>query len=112
VTAPPECRQETDNQIAANARAFNNWLKQEWLPGYTRETGLHNVGVFDWFDILAARPNAASHPNQLRAEYGGCTGDSHPNGPANAKSTQVFATDPENYLDRAWADFGRSRSSS
>ena len=105
VTAPPECWGETDNQIAANARAFNNWLKKEWLPGYAKNTKLRNVVVFDWFDILAAPANAGSHPNQLRAEFGGNAGDSHPNEAANAQSTRVFASGPGNVIDRAWAGF-------
>lgn len=109
VTAPPECWQETDAQIAANARAFNNWLKKEWLPGYLSATGLHNVAVFDWFELLAAPADAASHPNQLREEFGGAAGDSHPNDAANTKSTRVFASGPDNFLDRAWADFQAGR---
>ncbi|MEA3365291.1 MAG: hypothetical protein U9Q79_06580 [Candidatus Hydrogenedentes bacterium] len=103
VTAPPECWQEASNQTAANARAFNNWLKKEWLSDYAATTGLRNVVVFDWFDILAAPPEAETHPNQLREEFGGSGGDSHPNAAANAKSTQLFASGPENVLDRAWA---------
>ena len=109
VTAPPECWQDADNQTAANARAFNNWLKAEWCPEYVRATGLRNVVVFDWFDVLAAPPTAGAHPNQLRAEFGGGSGDSHPNDAANAKSTRVFATGPGNVLDRAWADFRGGR---
>lgn len=109
VTAPPECWGETDNEIAANARAFNNWLKTEWLSDYSSATGLHNVAVFDWFDLLAAPANAGLHPNQLRAEFGGNAGDSHPNETANAQSTRVFASGPGNFLDRAWAAFRGGR---
>ncbi|MCC6694746.1 MAG: PKD domain-containing protein [Candidatus Hydrogenedentes bacterium] len=109
VTAPPECWAETDQQIAANARAFNNWLTKEWWPGYTKATGLHNVVVFDWFDLLAAPPNAGAHANQLRAEFGGNAGDSHPNDAANAQSTRVFASGPGNFIDRAWAEFTTKR---
>jgi PKD repeat protein len=106
VIAPPECRAETNKPIAANARAFNNWLKNEWLPAYTRRTKLHNVAVFDWFDLLATSPTDA-HPNQLRPDYGGTSGDSHPNAAANARSTKVFATAPDNFLDKAWKAFAK-----
>jgi PKD domain len=105
VTAPPECRQETTLAIAGHARDFNDWLKLEWLPGYIRATKLHNVAVFDWFDLLAATPADSSHANFLRAGYGGESGDSHPNGAANACSTEVFATGPKNFLDQAWQAF-------
>jgi PKD repeat protein len=104
IIAPPECRQETNKAIAANARTFNNWLKNEWLPAYTRTTRLHNVAVFDWFDLLATSPTD-SHPNQLRPDYGGTSGDSHPNAAANARSTKFFATAPDNFLDQAWQAF-------
>lgn len=109
VTAPPECWGETDNEIAANARAFNNWLKTEWLSDYSSATGLHNVAIFDWFDFLAAPSSAGSHPNQLRAEFGGDAGDSHPNETANARSTRVFASGPDSFLDLAWAAFRGGR---
>ncbi|MCP4644950.1 MAG: PKD domain-containing protein [bacterium] len=103
VTAPPECWAETDKPIAANARAFNTWLKDEWLPAYVRATGLHNVAVFDWFDLLACPASDSSHPNQLRSEYGGGAGDSHPNSAANTRSTQVFA----GFIDEAWQAFDK-----
>jgi len=102
VTAPPECWQDTDKEIAANARTFNTWLKDEWLPAYVRATGLHNVAVFDWFDLLACPGADPSHPNQLHADYGGRSGDSHPNETANARSTQVFAGSSDSFIDKAW----------
>jgi len=107
VTAPPECRQETTLAIAGRARRFNEWLKLEWLPGYVRATKLHNVAVFDWFDLLAAMPADSSHANFLRAGYGGESGDSHPNGAANARSTEIFATGAKNFLDQAWEAFNK-----
>ena len=105
ITAPPECWQEASSETAAFARAFNTWLREEWLPGYIRDTKLRNVAVFDWFDVLAAPASAPSHPNQLRAQYGGNAGDSHPNEAANAHSTRVFAGSSGSFLDKAWAEF-------
>ena len=109
VTAPPECWQDADRQTAAQARAFNEWLKGEWLANYVRSTGRRNVAVFDWFDVLACPAGDPSHPNQLRADYGGSSGDSHPNDSANAHSTRVFATASGNFIDQAWAAFSGGR---
>ena len=109
VTAPPLCyapNDETDNAAAHRARLFNNWLKGEWLTSYkAAHPGLNNVAVFDLFNYLAYPDNHASHPNRLRQEYGGAAGDSHPNSAANQYLTRVFATDPGNFLDAAWAAF-------
>ncbi len=62
ITAPPL----SDPTHAANARAFNNWLKNEWLAGYTGT----NVAVFDFYDVLTggsgdtlAYPSDDDHPN-------------------------------------------------
>ncbi|NUM53223.1 MAG: PKD domain-containing protein [Candidatus Hydrogenedentes bacterium] len=101
ITAPPECWQDSDAEIGARARAFNLWLKGEWLAGYQQRTGLHNVAVFDWFDVLAAPASDRAHANRLRGEYGGGSGDSHPNDAANTRSTQLFAA----FLDTAWQAF-------
>jgi len=109
VTAPPLRYAETTNANAHRARLFNNWLKNEWLASYNAaHPTLHNVAIFDLFDLLAYADSYALHPNRLRAEYGGATGDSHPNAAANAVMTQVFATNPGNFLDAAWAAFAGS----
>jgi uncharacterized repeat protein (TIGR01451 family) len=63
------------------------------------------VAVFDWFDVLAYPGDHSSHPNRLKAEYGGDNGNSHPNSTANSDSTQVFATNPDNFIDNAWNAF-------
>ncbi|RLF32869.1 MAG: hypothetical protein DRN07_04030, partial [Thermoplasmata archaeon] len=112
VTAPPRHYAPTDatnDAEAHRARVFNNWLKNDWLTSYnTNHPGLNNVAVFDWFDVLAYPDNHSSHPNRLRAEYGGESGDSHPNNVANSYSTQVFATNPDNFIDQAWNAFNAS----
>ncbi len=109
VTAPPRHyapSDATDDAEAARARAFNNWLKNDWLASYdVAHPGLNNVAVFDWFDVLAYPDDHASHPNRLRAEYGGDDGNSHPNDAANSDSTEIFATDPDNFIDAAWEAF-------
>jgi len=50
ITAPPLFESDTSPEQAANARAFNRWLVQDWLTGYTG----HNVAVFDFYDVLTS----------------------------------------------------------
>ena len=50
ITAPPLVTGDTDAAHAANARAFNNWLKSSWLASYP----LNNVKVFDFFNVLTS----------------------------------------------------------
>lgn len=105
VTAPPLRNAGTDDDNAHRARLFNTWLTDTWLPSYEAHTGLHNVAVFDWFDVLANPDDAASYPNRLKAIYGGATSDSHPNKDANLYSTLVFAGGTDNFLDQAYGNF-------
>ncbi|MBU1752116.1 MAG: hypothetical protein KKA73_30925, partial [Chloroflexi bacterium] len=56
ITAPPL----TDSTYAANARAFNTWLVNDWLASYTH----HNVAVFDFYNVL-------SHPDNHHRVYNG-----------------------------------------
>lgn len=109
VTAPPRHyapSDATNDTEAHRARVFNNWLKNDALDDYnTLHPGLNNVAVFDFFDVLAYADNHATHPNRLRSEYGGSSGDSHPNSTANSDSTEVFATDQDNFIDSAWDAF-------
>jgi uncharacterized repeat protein (TIGR01451 family) len=109
VTAPPRHyapSDATNDTEAHRARTFNDWLKNDWLASYNAaHPGLNNVAVFDWFDVLTYADDHADHPNRLKAEYGGESGNSHPNSTANAYSTQIFATDPDNFIDTAWDAF-------
>ncbi|MCJ7737689.1 MAG: hypothetical protein MUQ10_10315 [Anaerolineae bacterium] len=101
----------TTDDNAARAREFNNWLKNEWLTSYNAaHPGLHNVAVFDWFNLLAYPDTHPDHPNRLKFEYGGSTGNSHPNATAHADSTEIFATDtdPLNFIDTAWRAFSNN----
>ncbi|MCF6277729.1 MAG: hypothetical protein L3J16_03140 [Anaerolineales bacterium] len=65
ITAPPL----SDPTNAANARAFNDWLVNEWLADY----GGNNVAVFDFYDVLTAHgasgdtlnyPSDDDHPSE------------------------------------------------
>lgn len=108
VTAPPlhyAPADATTNENAHRARLFNNWLKNEWLPAYNAaHPGLDNVAVFDFFDVLAYADNHSLHPNRLREEYGGASGDSHPNEAGSDAATARFAGAGA-FLDSAWAAF-------
>jgi len=109
VTAPPRHyapSDATNDAEAHRARVFNNWLKNDWLSSYNAANpGLNNVAVFDWFDVLAYADDHALHPNRLKSDYGGTSGNSHPNSTANSDSTAVFATDTPNFIDQAWEAF-------
>jgi PKD repeat protein len=107
VTAPPLVRGATDDAQAANARAFNNWLVNDWLAGYSH----HNVAVFDFYNVLTSNggdPNTndagaetGNHhriwegsPQHIQtvannmAAYGST--DSHATPAGNRKATQEF----------------------
>ncbi len=55
ITAPPLAAGSTTPAQAANARAFNTWLVQNWLTeaGYTG----NNVAVFDYYNVLTHPDN-------------------------------------------------------
>jgi hypothetical protein len=50
VTAPPQVATDSDASHAANARAFNDWLVNDWLTDY----GDQNVAVFDFYNVLTS----------------------------------------------------------
>ena len=107
---PPD---STTDARALNARSFNTWLREDWLPSYNQSNqGLNNVAVFDFFDILAYPSNHTTHPNRLRYEYGGSSGNSHPNTAGNVASTIAFANGTDNFLDSVWDRFNSSSSNS
>lgn len=85
MTFPPLVPLETTPESAGRARAFNVWLKDEFLPAYRKESGLNNLVMFDLFDVLADQNNV------LKEEYRNENPrDSHPNGPANREAARRF----------------------
>ena len=64
ITAPPV----QDPTYALNARAFNNWLVNDWLTGYA----LNNVAVFDFYNVLTSNGGDAN-----TNDYGLVTGNHH-----------------------------------
>ncbi|MBI5965581.1 MAG: S-layer homology domain-containing protein [Chloroflexi bacterium] len=94
ITAPPL----QDGTYAANARAFNQWLMNNWLAenNYTRT----NVVVFDFYNVLTG-------PNNHHRYYNGAiehvftpgmntlyypSGDDHPSVLGSQKATSEFVT--------------------
>jgi hypothetical protein len=63
ITAPPL----SDSTYASNARAFNQWLVNDWLKDYP----YNNVYVFDFYNVLTSNGGSAS-TNDL-----GQTGGNH-----------------------------------
>ena len=69
ITAPPLHQDDrdfpTDATHAANARALNNWLVNDWLSSYPYS----NVAVFDLYNVLTSNGGDSS-TNDLGAESG------------------------------------------
>ena len=109
ITAPPLFANDTDATHAANARAFNSWLVDDWLDGYA----YNNVAVFDFYNVLtsnggdwetndlgAATGNHHRYRNSTveyitdqgsdTAAYPGGGNDSHPAPAGNQKATGEF----------------------
>lgn len=107
VTAPPLVSAATTVQRAANARAFNNWLVNDWLDDYSH----NNVAVFDFYNVLTSNGGSPATTDQgleignhhrwwngveqhiqtvdqNTAAYP--SGDSHPNQTGNLKATAEF----------------------
>jgi hypothetical protein len=123
VTAPPLQADETDPQTAANARAFNRWLVEDWLAGYA----LKNVAVFDFYNVLTSnggdpdRNDAGSPSGNHHRLRGGqieyvtdqgedvsayaYPGDSHPTAAGNQKATREFVPLLDYYV-AAWRATG------
>jgi hypothetical protein len=123
ITAPPLVNNETDLVRAANARAFNNWLVNDWLAAYPHK----NVAVFDFYNVLTSnggnrntndlgaetgnhhrwRNNAIQHQQTVmdnRAAYGADASDSHPTAAGNRKAAAEFAPLLNVYYHRWLAD--------
>jgi hypothetical protein len=107
ITAPPLMASDTNTTEAANARAFNNWLVNDWLTGYPYK----NVAVFDFYNVLTSNGGNAN-TNDVGWESGNHhrwwngaiqhiqtennntaaypSGDSHPSQAGNLKATGEF----------------------
>jgi hypothetical protein len=110
ITAPPLGDFGTDSQQAANARALNSWLVEEWLRDYQPE----NVAVFDFYNVLTSN-GGDTDTNDAGGESGNhhrfwngaiqyitdqgndysayaANDDSHPSSAGNQKATAEFTS--------------------
>jgi hypothetical protein len=93
ITAPPL----SDPTYAENARAFNQWLVNDWLR--ENNYALNNVAVFDFYNILTD-PNAHHRFNNGSIEHviGNRdtlyypSGDDHPSEQGSRKAAEEFVT--------------------
>jgi len=113
ITAPPLAESEygedaqSPAQRAANARALNNWLVNDWLADYPYA----NVAVFDYYNVLTSNAGGPD-ANDLNREGGNHhrwrngqiehvqtvendfaaypSGDSHPSSAGHRKATAEF----------------------
>ncbi len=96
VTAPPL----QDGTYAENARAFNEWLMNDWLAenNYT----LPNVAVFDFYNVLTGPDNHHRYINGAiehiftagmnTSYYPSSGGDDHPSAEGSQKATDEFVS--------------------
>jgi hypothetical protein len=104
ITAPPL----SDPTLAANARAFNEWLLHDWLSEYP----LSNVVVFDFYTVLTGRGHHHRIANgQIEHTFapGANTlvypsGDDHPSEEGSRKATEEFVPMLNYYYNRWKAD--------
>lgn len=84
ITAPPMAEGEYPDDAgapvanrAANARAFNNWLLNDWLASYS----YNNVAVFDYYNVLTSNGSASRvddpTTNEEPNDVGAATGNHH-----------------------------------
>jgi hypothetical protein len=92
ITAPPL----SDGTYAANARAFNQWLMNDWLS--ENSYVLKNVAIFDLYNVLTGSNNHHRYYNNeiqhvftegMNTLYYP-TGDDHPSQTGNLKATSEF----------------------
>ncbi len=101
ITAPPNLNKET----AENARAFNDWLVNEWLMPYSGT----NIAVWDFYAVLSHKDNhhrfvngVVEHTNTNgngTAAYDSW-GDPHPSTKGNEKATHEFIPMLNIYVNR------------
>lgn len=94
VTAPPN----SDTQYAANARAFNNWLRTSWLA--ENRYPYRNVAVYDFYNVLSGPDNhhrlvagVEQHvytSGMNSAYYRSSEGDDHPSVVGSIKARNEF----------------------
>ncbi|MBN1264970.1 MAG: CIA30 family protein [Anaerolineales bacterium] len=104
ITAPPL----QENEYAANARAFNTWLVQDWLE--ENNYPYSNVAVWDFYNVLTDPDNHHRYVDggiEYTTNAGGNVlyypdnGDTHPSPSGNHKATAEFVP-MLNYFYQRW----------
>jgi len=93
ITAPPLSANETDPAHAANARAFNNWLVNDWLEDYA----FRNVAVFDFYHVLTSNGG-----NRDTNDVNSPTGNHHRVWDGSVQHIQTVDRDTSAYAQDAW----------
>ncbi len=106
VTAPPL----SDPTYSENARAFNEWLVNDWLR--ENDYSLPNVGVFDFYNVLTAenahhrmRQGSIEHIIGPRNTLYYPSEDDHPSIQGSQKATEEFVPLLNAYYNR-WESGG------
>ncbi len=109
ITAPPQSKNETDAEHAANARALGEWLVNDWLKNYSQK----NVAIFDFYHVLTSNgggvnkndagretgnhhrfwKGSVQHQKTIGSDfsaYPSARDDSHPTAAGNKKATEEF----------------------
>lgn len=73
ITAPPLRSEDTSPEAAANARAFNNWLMNDWLDDYP----YINVAVFDFYNVLTSNGGSTRIDDPDTSDAGRSDGNHH-----------------------------------
>ncbi|PIS31371.1 hypothetical protein COT42_01200 [Candidatus Saganbacteria bacterium CG08_land_8_20_14_0_20_45_16] len=110
ITSPPRTSTHYVGSNAANARAFNNWLVNDWLSSYSG----NNVVVFDFYNVLTDLDNhhryyggavqhvtAAGSLNTAHYPIATDGSDDHPNVAGNHRATTEFVP-LLNYYYNTW----------
>ncbi len=107
VTAPPL----QDQTYAENARAFNQWLMNNWLT--ENNYSLPNVAVFDFYNVLTGPDNHhrfangqiehVFEPGRNTSYYPSSRDDDHPSESGSRKATEEFIPLLNIFYHR-WAD--------
>ena len=105
ITAPPL----SDRSNAANARAFNLWLMNDWLD--ENEYAYNNVAVFDFYNILTGKDAHHTFENGQEVHQAASkdtlaypSGDDHPSKKGSQKATDEFIPLLNYFFNRWQAD--------
>ena len=93
VTAPPLVPGSTDSTAASNARAFNEWLVNEWLAGYPHR----NVFVFDFYNVLTSDGGSTRTNDPGSSDLGWADGNHHRARGGTVEHTRTVANDMSAY---------------